>query len=66
MWFYSSTLIEASEIEFVMASILNKLKSYLLLSKALIVQLKQKVSARHLAALGGSEPQLKSIPRRRP
>jgi hypothetical protein len=49
-----------------MALILNKLKSYLLLSTALIVQLKQKVSARRLAALGGSEPQLKSIPRRRP
>lgn len=59
-------VIEASEIEFVMASILNKLKSYLLLSTALIVQLKQKVSVRRLGALGGSEPQLKSIPRRRP
>lgn len=49
-----------------MASILNILKTYLLLSKALIVKLKQKVSARRLVALGGSEPQLKSIPRRRP
>lgn len=66
MWFYSSTVIEVSEIEFVMASILNKLKTYLLLSKALIVKLKQKVSARRLVALGGSESQLKSIPRRRP
>jgi hypothetical protein len=66
VWFYSSTVIEVSEIEFVMASILNKLKTYLLLSKALIVKLKQKVSARRLVALGGSEPQLKSIPRRRP
>jgi hypothetical protein len=65
VWFFSSTVIEVSEIEFVMASILNKLKSCLLLSKSLIVQLKQKVSARRLAALGGSEPQLKSIPRRR-
>jgi hypothetical protein len=55
-----------SEIEFVMASILNKLKTHLLLSKALIVKLKQKVSARRFVALGGSEPQLKSIPRRRP
>jgi hypothetical protein len=66
VWFFSSNEVKSREIEFVMASILNKLKSYLLLSKALIVQLKQKVSARHLAALGGSEPQLKSIPRRRP
>jgi hypothetical protein len=66
VWFYSYTVIEASEIEFVMVSILNKLKTYLLLSKSLIVQLKQKVSARRLAALGGSEPQLESIPRRRP
>jgi hypothetical protein len=66
VWLYSSTVIEASDIEFVMASIFNKLKTYLLLSKVLIVQLKQKVSTRRLAALGGSEPQLKSIPRRRP
>ena len=49
-----------------MASILNILKTYLLLSKVLIVKLKQKVSARRLAALGGSEPQLETIPRRRP
>ena len=49
-----------------MASILNILKTYLLLSKSLMVQLKQKGSARRLAALGGSEPQLETIPRRRP
>jgi hypothetical protein len=66
VWFYSSTVFEANEIEFVMASILNKLKTYLLLSKGLIVKLKQKVSARRLAASGGTEPQLESIPRRRP
>jgi hypothetical protein len=48
-----------------MASILNKLKSCLLLLTALTVKLNQKVSARRLAALGGSEPQLKSIRRRR-
>ena len=66
MWFYSSTVFEASEIEFVMASILNRLKTYLLLSKALIIKLKQKVSARRFATSGGSEPQLEGIPRRRP
>lgn len=65
MWFYPFTEVEVSEKEFVMASVLNKLKTYLLLSKELIVRLKQKESAKRLATLGGSEPYLKSVPRRR-
>lgn len=54
-----------SEKEFVMVSVLHNLKTYLLLSKELIVRLKQKESAKRLATLGGSEPYLKSVPRRR-
>jgi hypothetical protein len=46
-------------------SMLSGLKFFLSLLKAMIVKLIQEKSARRLASLGGSEPQLKSIPRRR-
>jgi len=47
-------------------SMLSGLKFLLSLLKALTVKLIQENSARRLASLGGSEPQLKSIPRRKP
>jgi hypothetical protein len=46
-------------------SMLSEFKFLLSLLKAIILKLKQQNSARRLASLGGSEPQLKSIPRRR-
>jgi hypothetical protein len=46
-------------------SMLSGLIFLLSLLKALIVKLIQEKSAGRLASLGGSEPQLKSIPRRR-
>jgi hypothetical protein len=44
---------------------LSELNFLLSLLKAMMVKLIQGKSARRLASLGGSEPQLKSIPRRR-
>jgi hypothetical protein len=44
---------------------LSGFKFLLSLLKAIILKLKQQNSARRLASLGGSEPKLKSIPRRR-
>jgi hypothetical protein len=46
-------------------SILSEFKFLLSLLRAITLKLKQQNSARRLASLGGSEPQLKSIPRRR-
>ena len=46
-------------------SMLSGLIFLLSLIKGMMVKLKQQNSARRLASLGGSEPQLKSIPRRR-
>jgi hypothetical protein len=46
-------------------SMLSGLKFLLSLLRAITLKLKQQNSARRLASLGGSEPQLKSIPRRR-
>lgn len=54
-----------SEPKFVSRSILSGLQVYLFLLEALSVKWMQEKSAKHLASLGGSEPQLKSIPRRR-
>jgi hypothetical protein len=57
--------VEVSEPKFVSRSILSGLQVYLFLLEALSVKWMQEKSARRLASLGGSEPQLKSIPRRR-
>jgi hypothetical protein len=46
-------------------SMLIRLNFLLSLLKAMMVKLIQEKSARRLASLGASEPQLKSIPRRR-
>jgi hypothetical protein len=46
-------------------SMLSGLMFLLSLIKGMMVKLKQQNSARRLASLGGSEPQLKSISRRR-
>jgi hypothetical protein len=57
--------VEVSEPKFVGRSILSGLQVYLFLLEALRVKWMQEKSAKHLASLCGSEPQLKSIPRRR-
>jgi hypothetical protein len=57
--------VEVSEPKFVSRSILSGLQVYLFLLEALRVKWMQEKSAKHLASLCGSEPQLKSIPRRR-
>jgi hypothetical protein len=57
--------VEVSEPKFVGRSILSGLQVYLFLLEALRVKWMQEKSAKHLASLGSSEPQLKSIPRRR-
>jgi hypothetical protein len=46
-------------------SMLSGFKFLLSLLRAITLKLKQQNSARRLASLGGSEPQLEPIPRRR-
>jgi len=57
--------VEVSKPKSGSKSMLSGLNFLLSLLKAMMVKLIQEKSAKHLASLGGSEPQLKSIPRRR-
>jgi hypothetical protein len=57
--------LEVSKTQSGSKSMLSGFKFLLSMLKAMMVKLIQEKSARRLASLGGSEPQLKSIPRRR-
>jgi hypothetical protein len=57
--------VEVSKPKSGSKSMLSGLNFLLSLLKAMMVKSIQEKSARRLASLGGSEPQLKSIPRRR-